>query len=1076
MDAFSSPMRLIPPMTPRRAPSPTMSPGGRRGRAYGSSEEGRLRDLSPDTTLRAFTQQPMPFDTTQDEYKILSCIEALTAAERDLGARVAKAAQRLKSWCAEIEQWGWSGTFEQPSAEVREQRRRSLELRIREHVPDADLTKTLRPLEYWGSLLSDEVEQHDARLDDIEDEMLKLDVEELKEHVLDMHPAGRSRPSSAGFEAARQNYKLMDDFSFLITQTLLSALPHHAQLKDRLLTWTARVSILREAPRYLSELETAQKAMRLGWDAIELPTDASDPAFAQWKEAVDTISSVLQDKVSDLGRRLDKMLDTLEGREDCLPDNWIDVFESIEADYGRWAHESRRRVIDFDVRRRVDKGLEGRRENVTEQLEPHSTDAASLGQQKMSHPHSIASQNSTTTGNDTKIEDTKEAVIDSPSSTKDFAGLGKRDPLSATVAAPRPITAISSDIPGVPNSLSGSRGDITSNKAFSDYGAEAISDVPQDIYVDSDTAKPLSAQSSTTEKASILKVNPLPPNAPRQAAPTIDDSKDNPEIPSHEHFNTSQVKPSRNNTLADETPKKHVENPNSERDALASGAGPVEDSSFADVESEFEEGDTMVHNELEDSPEERKFVQPAFEDFSGDNDSAEKVSAGLRQTRPKPLVPADYTVIITTDEQDSPVLEPPQTPRSRRGSVGSMSSEMSFESSPPSFIEESPSVRNATNRAVRAPRPELNAAMAKRRPVKGTSDESVANPPWPPTRFAQKPTNSAEDLERKISDILTTIPAHIRLTSGPGADAPEVKSARGVAAKSSRGYLRAARSVSGLKSPELTLSPAKSEYDSANAASGRKSAAALRSDNDIKLYHLTQPGKEHPIKLFIRRVGENGERVMVRVGGGWADLGEYLRQYAEHHGRRTVSDGKFEILGLEVKNSENSPARPESAMSKKDRRFSGGYPTASPTTTPIKSSGLAISKDEIPPPMPSFTSTPGIAEETSVPSTNSSQRSWQGNEVGLAGPKAKKLDLSGEKLDWIEGMMKQARTVSGNVVTANHTPTQRDDRAESRSESRSDSRAGSRAGAKKGEFGDLGKVGGTKRIFMRGGQPSVSEH
>ena len=38
---------------------------------------------------------------------------------------------------------------------------------------------------------------------------------------------------------------------------------------------------------------------------------------------------------------------------------------------------------------------------------------------------------------------------------------------------------------------------------------------------------------------------------------------------------------------------------------------------------------------------------------------------------------------------------------------------------------------------------------------------------------------------------------------------------------------------------------------------------------------------------------------MVRVGGGWADLGEYLRQYAEHHGRRTISEGKFEILGLE---------------------------------------------------------------------------------------------------------------------------------------------------------------------------------
>jgi hypothetical protein len=381
-------------------------------------------------------------------------------------------------------------------------------------------------------------------------------------------------------------------------------------------------------------------------------------------------------------------------------------------------------------------------------------------------------------------------------------------------------------------------------------------------------------------------------------------------------------------------------------------------------------------------------------------------------------------------------------------------------------MEDSPSVRNTTNRSLRAPRPELNAAMAKRRVGKTIPDDSIASAPWPPTQFSQK--NSAEDLERKISDILTTIPAHIRLTSGPGADAPEVKPARGLATKGSRAYLRAARSVSGLKSPELTLSPAKNDFDS--VASGRKSAAAARADNDIKLYHLTQPGKEQPVKLFIRRVGENGERVMVRVGGGWSDLGEYLRQYAEHHGRRTASDGKFEVLGLEVNKSDGmtSPNRPESGMGK-DRRVSSGRRTASPLTTPTKTMVPGLSIDDAVPPMPNFAGTPGISEEAGVPSTNSSQRSWTGNEVGLAGPKAKKLDLSGEKLEWVEGMMKQARTVSGSVMTANHnnTPRTGEDRADSRSESRSDSRAG----GKKPEFGDLGKVGGTKRIFLRGGKP-----
>lgn len=1123
MAAFSSPMRLVPPLTPHRAPSPTMSPGGRRGRTHGSSEESHLRDLSPETTLRAFTQTPLPFDTRQDEYKIFSCIETLTAAERDLGARVAKAAQRLKTWCTEIEQWGWSGSFEPPSAEIREQRRQSLELRIREHIPDADLTKTLQPLEYWGSLLSDEVEQHDARLDDIEEEMLKLDVEELKEHVLDMHPAGRSRPSSAGFEAVRQNYRPMDDFSFLITQTLLSALPHHAQLKDRLGTWTARVSILREAPVYLAELETAQTAMRLAWDAIEPPTDTSDVAFTQWKEAVGTISDVLQTKVGQLGRRLDKMLDTLEGRQDCLPDSWIDVFEGTEADYGRWAHNSRRRVIEFDIRRRVDKGTEVQVKNVPDQLEPHSNSMA-LSEPRsapIAEPLSYSFINGPAILTEQRSAPVNVACV--PTSANDIPDPRKSHPLNTqTLAAqsgPPSGTEIHKNLitsPGVAtdNHLQESAGNehnITPKQSTHGYTKPAEEQsspaialfarthtIPNDVYVQGEsvrktsTVDPRDPPKSIDEHAGVTSelfpatsstpknptVSPVPPTTSLGATthdryPVIN-FKDTPKLPSYEYANGPRAGSPSSTASTVDTMMRHDATTELAQNMGAHYFSFEVDPPQSDDDSIFEEGDTVIHNELDDSPHDVIHAETGTEMFS--RDKAEMNSADVVQSRPGPLSFSNTPIINTTDGQNGTVLEPPQTPRSRRGSRGSLSSEMSFDSSSPGFVEESPSVRNATNRGARAPRPELNAAMAKRRPTKDTIDDSIVSTPWPPTRFSQKPASSVDDLERKISDILTTIPAHIRLTTGPGADAPEVKSTRSIAAKGSRGYLRAARSISGLKSPELTLSPAKNDYDSASAASGRKSAAAARGDNDIKLYHLTQPGKEHPIKLFIRRVGENGERVMVRVGGGWADLGEYLRQYAEHHGRRTASDGKFEILGLEVKNSDNSPARPESATSKRDRRFSSGRAMASPATTPVKSSGLGFSVDEAPPPMPNITSTPGIAEEASVPSTNSSQRSWQGNEVGLAGPKSKKLDLSGQKLEWIEGMMKQARTVSGSVITTNHTPFQREERGESRSESRSDSRTGSRAGARKSEFGDLGKVGGTKRIFMRGGHSSVSEH
>jgi hypothetical protein len=1038
-------------MTPRRAPSPIMSPGGRRGRMHVISEESGLRHLSPDTTLRAFTQRPMPFDTSCDEYKIFSCIDTLTAAERDLGARVAKAAQRLKSWCSEIEQWGWSGSFEQPSQEYREKRRRSLELRIREHVGDADLTDALPPLEYWGSLLSVEVESHEARLDDMEEEMLKLDVEELKEHVLDMHPTGRSRPSSAGYEATRQSYKPMDDFSFLITQTLLSALPHHAQLKERLNTWNARISILREVPRYLDDLSTAQKAMRLGWDAIDPPTETSDVAFVQWKDAVDTIAGVLGSKVSDLGKRLDRMLDTLEGRDDCIPDTWIDIFEGIETDYGRWSHESRKKVIDFDVRRKWERNS------------PLSHEAATTSQPEAQTNGQAAVRADVITSNPVLRADAANHMDDTSSKSEVVAQIlaGEKEISSmkpsesfatyGVAEQPGPVIRGGNSNIVVPGSQSPSFNDgrmeslgkaaaspiLKSNIELNDNASEM--GTPRTPRILEFTTGTASNRSTPSKKPWFMTDTVMVP-------PTDGNMEGKEADQSSAKFSSSSIP---------EIPRVVEESVES----ISYEQSPEVELSSVDEESEFEEGDTVIHNDMEDSPEAPMPVLALPDKVE------EKIIEGTLFRRcPSNL--AENPVIITTDGQNNAVQEPPQTPRSRRDSEGSISSITSFDSSPPNYVEDSPSVRNTNNRLIKASRPELNAAMAKRRLGKTIIDNSIASAPWPPTQFSDKSVNSAEDLERKISDILTTIPAHIRLTSGPGADAPEVKP-RGLAAKGSRAYLRAARSVSGLKSPELTLSPAKSEFD--GVASGRKSAAASRTDNDIKLYHLTQPGKEQPVKLFIRRVGENGERVMVRVGGGWADLGEYLRQYAEHHGRRTASDGKFEILGLEVNKSDttNSPNRPESALSKQDRRVSSGRPTASPLTTPTKATASGMSKDDMVPPMPSFASTPGIAEETGVPSTNSSQRSWSGNEVGLAGPKAKKLDLSGEKLEWIEGMMKQARTVSGNIMPANHTPQQREERADSRSESRSDSRAG----GKKPEFGDLGKVGGTKRIFLRGGKP-----
>ncbi|KAI9880177.1 MAG: hypothetical protein M1830_004996 [Pleopsidium flavum] len=305
-------------------------------------------------------------------------------------------------------------------------------------------------------------------------------------------------------------------------------------------------------------------------------------------------------------------------------------------------------------------------------------------------------------------------------------------------------------------------------------------------------------------------------------------------------------------------------------------------------------------------------------------------------------------------------------------------------------------------------------------------------------------TKSTEDqLEEKISSILTTIPARIRLTSGPDTDAPELPRP-GTYSGSKRPDIRspAMRGSQTLNQPPaLTLAPAYAKSSPSHSSPG---------EPVIKLYHLHQAGKEVPIKLYVRLVGEYGERVMVRVGGGWADLGEYLKEYANHHGRRSVSDGRFEIKGLPqghssasvttlsaISNGRTTPIsrpgstldRPGSALSVQKPRFSGDSPGdfTIPNTPDIASS---ITQEV----------TPGSTESYSMSLRPSSRSSWTSEDapLGLAGPKSRRVDVSPGKQAWVDGMMEKAKKAS----------------VEKKRPEESD-------------FGNLGKVGGTKRVFMK---------
>ncbi|TPX09666.1 uncharacterized protein E0L32_009139 [Thyridium curvatum] len=320
-------------------------------------------------------------------------------------------------------------------------------------------------------------------------------------------------------------------------------------------------------------------------------------------------------------------------------------------------------------------------------------------------------------------------------------------------------------------------------------------------------------------------------------------------------------------------------------------------------------------------------------------------------------------------------------------------------------------------------------------------------------------TSEDDQLQQQISEILGSIPAKIKLSADPppvnhlnppDLQLPKMK-------RSSFGAPESVRSQSSMSSragtPSFLLAPAYARNTRSRHQKG---------NSEIKLYHLSRSTGEAPIKLFIRLVGENGERVMVRVGGGWADLGEYLKEYASHHSRRskTGKEGKVEIRDLpplstsKVGSSPGGPAsRPASALDspitplnvRKTRKSMGdeSFSSRMLPKTPLPAGG------------PRSSDTP--VSNASGRSRSSSRLSWteEDSSLGMSGPKAKNIAMSEESRAWVESVKEKVRIASGELKAA--------------TSSDQPPPLPPPPAVSDGRFGEMGKVGGTKRLFRKGG-------
>ncbi|ORY71250.1 uncharacterized protein BCR38DRAFT_330978 [Pseudomassariella vexata] len=303
-----------------------------------------------------------------------------------------------------------------------------------------------------------------------------------------------------------------------------------------------------------------------------------------------------------------------------------------------------------------------------------------------------------------------------------------------------------------------------------------------------------------------------------------------------------------------------------------------------------------------------------------------------------------------------------------------------------------------------------------------------------------------DQLHKQIHHVLSGLPAKIRLTTRPSAinlNPPDLVLPTRSRQKTPEPFRRSGSAVSTMSSragtPSWLMAPAKTPRPRS------------KNSQEARHYYLSRSAGEAPLKLLIRCVGENGERVMVRVGGGWADLGEYLKEYAVHHGRRSQGEGKIEVRDVPAAASSRAgsspPSRPVSALDspksplhvRKTRKSLGeeGATRMRPKTPLAMNTQRAVT--------PSSANSANSAHSSSSRSRTPSRAGYEDESsvLGMSGPRPNYEEkLSEEGKAWVEDVQSKVRSASGGRATFEHLKAE-------------------------GKLGELGKVGGTKRVFRK---------
>lgn len=364
--------------------SPSISPDRWRYSAK-SGLDPLFFNLSPTSTLQALEAPDAPLsghDVLQDS------LAAASASDRVFGIRAALAGKKLKEWHGEMRSWPWpipplSNGF-RPLATV-QQGREPLNVDCKDPNNGVATAASAQGYgdfdkeEYYGGIPKRLLQEYEDRVAAIQHEMDELEVEDLKEYVRNAHMNPLSRPEGRrirGQEIMASDYNHLDEFTAVITATIMHALPTISRLCSLLSVWSTRLAVLRHVPGFLKLLKESQIHLETEVNMYQnMEFGGSFKDLEKIKVTFSARRSGLEAEIFELGRRLDTMLDLLEGKEDTVPEEWIDEMEALESDFSGWVAETERRLMEQSL-----KIHQGGRENISqsEGLEVFGRDSSAL--------------------------------------------------------------------------------------------------------------------------------------------------------------------------------------------------------------------------------------------------------------------------------------------------------------------------------------------------------------------------------------------------------------------------------------------------------------------------------------------------------------------------------------------------------------------------------------------------------------------------------------------------------------------------------------------------------------------------